>query len=125
MSARRYLCLLLLIAVTGVAVRAFHFNLTGRSDEKYYRLAASEFCAARISDVPSAYYCRAGLNAVLFAWFQLFGMSLEANAVLMFILCVTTFFLFSVACRVLLGESAALIAAALFWLHPIALMFDL
>ncbi len=124
MSPHRYFCLLILIAVTGVAARAFHFNLTGRSDEKCHRLAASEFGATRVSGLPACYYMRAGMNAVLFAWSQVFGMSLKANAVLMFILCVTTFFLFSAACRILLGEGAALMAAALFWLHPIALIYD-
>src|SRR5260370_234983 len=125
MSCRRYISLLILIALVGLAARAFHLHTPEGSDDAMYRVAATELFGPHLAKFPTTvYYARIGIGVILRAWFEIFGTGLYVTAPLLLMFSLLNLLLFTSACRLIMDEKATLLAATLYWLHPIAIQFD-
>ena len=124
-TSRRYYAVLLLIALVGLGARAFHMHTPEGSDDAMYRVAATELFGPHLAKFPTMmYYARIGIGTILRAWFTLFGTGLYVTAPLLLVLSLTSLVLFAAACRLVMDQTATLVASALYWLHPIAIQFD-
>lgn len=119
-----YRRVLVLVIVVGVIGRLVHFHLALGSDDQRWIIAAHEVMNHSNHTLDPVAYSRVLWTWALVAWGRLFGLTLESTAVLMFLLSCLTIVFVAEAARALFSSSAALLAAAVYATHPIAVMYD-
>lgn len=124
LAGRHYWAALLLVVLVGLGARLLHFHPYLGSDDQRWLIAASEMARGAEPSLHPVYYTRVLWSWVLIIWGEVFALTLESTAVLMFGLAALTIVSVAQCARTLFGERAALLAAIVYATHPIAVTFD-
>lgn len=123
-STLRYWPVLSLIVIGSLLLRLLHFSVALGSDDQVWMTVAREIASsAQPTDQP-VYYTRLLWTWLLIVWGWLGSLTLEWSAVLMFALSGLTTTLIAATTRRAFGERAALLAAAVYAVHPLAVTYD-
>lgn len=115
---------LALIVLGGLAVRFIHFSLTLGSDDQVWVTVAREISTHAPQTDEPVYYTRIVWSWLLGLWGRIGSFSLEWTAVLMFGLSGLTTLFIAEGARSAFDPRTALIAAAAYAIHPLAVTFD-
>jgi hypothetical protein len=121
---RQYGLPLAMITIGGLVIRFLHFSLALGSDDQVWVTVANEVSADAAHSDEHVYYTRLLWTWLLIAWGSLGSLSLEWTAVLMFALSALTTLFIAAGTRAAFGAHAALLAAAVYAAHPIAVAYD-